>query len=297
MCLSCGAAGKAALTSARAGPVPAAKDEPPKEALNETSGPSGASAPPAEEPAAICCSAQSCWRCCVAPFAFARRRGQADRRRRAQPELEQEPGVHAAKPEILTQNGTYGTRQSNKKDGDGGGAIYGCRSAPGHEPCIRANNLKNGRAFEFATRSGTAGRLHRRRERQPEHERDPVRHQRRRQGREPERRPRRRPARGRDHRPRQGPVGRRRRRRRADAQERRHRGDASSAPATTRSSSAATSRRAPTTRRSAAPTRPTRPRARSASRSAAGNANAVRVVTRDSGGAAADRPFHLTVNC
>ena len=28
-----------------------------------------------------------------------------------------------------------------------------------------------------------------------------------------------------------------------------------------------------------------------------GNANAVRVVTRDSAGAAADRPFHLTVNC
>jgi hypothetical protein len=58
---------------------------------------------------------------------------------------------------ILTQNGTYGTRQSNKKDGDGGGAIYGCRSATGHEPCIRANNLKNGRAFEFDTSSGTQG--------------------------------------------------------------------------------------------------------------------------------------------
>jgi hypothetical protein len=58
---------------------------------------------------------------------------------------------------ILTENGTYGTRQSNKKDGDGGGAIYGCRSAPGREPCIRANNLKNGRAFEFDTSSGTQG--------------------------------------------------------------------------------------------------------------------------------------------
>ena len=29
----------------------------------------------------------------------------------------------------------------------------------------------------------------------------------------------------------------------------------------------------------------------------AGNVNAVAVVTRDSAGAAADRPFHLTVNC
>lgn len=59
--------------------------------------------------------------------------------------------------QILTQNGTYGTRQSNKKRGDGGGAIYGCRSAPGREPCVRANNLSNGRAFEFETRSGTEG--------------------------------------------------------------------------------------------------------------------------------------------
>lgn len=59
--------------------------------------------------------------------------------------------------QILTENGTYGTRQSNKKKGDGGGAIYGCRSAPGREPCVRANNLANGRAFEFATSSGTEG--------------------------------------------------------------------------------------------------------------------------------------------
>jgi hypothetical protein len=29
----------------------------------------------------------------------------------------------------------------------------------------------------------------------------------------------------------------------------------------------------------------------------AGNNNAVHVVTRDSAGAKADRPFHLTVNC
>ncbi len=59
--------------------------------------------------------------------------------------------------QILTQNGTYGTRQSNKKKGDGGGAIYGCRSAPGREPCVRASNLENGRAFEFATSNGTEG--------------------------------------------------------------------------------------------------------------------------------------------
>src|SRR5688572_17583114 len=59
--------------------------------------------------------------------------------------------------QILTENGTYGTRQSNKKKGDGGGAIYGCRSAPGREPCVRANNLENGRAFEFQSSNGTEG--------------------------------------------------------------------------------------------------------------------------------------------
>ena len=61
--------------------------------------------------------------------------------------------------EIIASNGTYGTRQSNKRDGDGGGAIYGCRSNTGAEPCIRASNLKGGRAFEFETIGGEAGRI------------------------------------------------------------------------------------------------------------------------------------------
>src|SRR5215203_7402429 len=59
--------------------------------------------------------------------------------------------------EIIASNGSYGTRQSNKRNGDGGGAIYGCRSDPGREPCIRANNLKGGRAFEFDTVGKEAG--------------------------------------------------------------------------------------------------------------------------------------------
>jgi hypothetical protein len=62
--------------------------------------------------------------------------------------------------EIIASNGTYGTRQSNKSN-NGGGAIYGCRSGAGgsaanNEPCIRANNLSSGYAFEFNT-SGTQG--------------------------------------------------------------------------------------------------------------------------------------------
>src|SRR3954469_8271031 len=61
--------------------------------------------------------------------------------------------------EIIANNSTYGTRQSNKKDGDGGGAIYGCRSSPGAEPCVRANNLKGGRAFEFETVGKEGGRI------------------------------------------------------------------------------------------------------------------------------------------
>jgi hypothetical protein len=61
--------------------------------------------------------------------------------------------------EIIANTSTYGTRQSNKKDGDGGGAIYGCRSNPGNEPCIRSNNLKGGRAFEFDTVGKEAGRI------------------------------------------------------------------------------------------------------------------------------------------
>ena len=61
--------------------------------------------------------------------------------------------------EIIAQNGTYGTRQSNKTDGDGGGAIYGCRSSLGNEPCVRANNLKGGRAFEFVTIGKQAGAI------------------------------------------------------------------------------------------------------------------------------------------
>ena len=138
----------------------------------------------------------------VAPFAIAKS-GDPLRGGKRNPTR----GDFTTETKVIAKNGTYGTRQSNKKDGDGGGAIYGCRSAPGREPCIRANNLKTGRAFEFDTQQRHAGRLHRRRDRRTERERDAVRHQRRRQGREPERRPRGRPARGRDRRPGQGPVG------------------------------------------------------------------------------------------
>jgi hypothetical protein len=57
--------------------------------------------------------------------------------------------------QIISRNGTYSTRQSNL--GAGGGAIYGCRAADSAEPCVRANNLRAGRAFEFETGGRTAG--------------------------------------------------------------------------------------------------------------------------------------------
>ena len=59
---------------------------------------------------------------------------------------------------IISRNGTYSTRQSNL--GAGGGAIYGCRADAGNEePCVRANNLRTGRAFEFETGGKEAGEI------------------------------------------------------------------------------------------------------------------------------------------
>jgi hypothetical protein len=65
----------------------------------------------------------------------------------------------SSETQIIADNSSYGTRQSNKKVGDGGGAIYGCRSAVGREPCIRSNNLQGGRAFEFVSKGKEAGRI------------------------------------------------------------------------------------------------------------------------------------------
>jgi hypothetical protein len=59
--------------------------------------------------------------------------------------------------QIISRNGSYSTRQSNL--GAGGGAIYGCRAAANAEPCVRANNLRAGRAFEFQTGGKEAGSI------------------------------------------------------------------------------------------------------------------------------------------
>jgi hypothetical protein len=67
--------------------------------------------------------------------------------------------AYTKETEIIANLSTYGTRQSNKSN-NGGGAVYGCRSAAGgtpkgNEPCVRASNLEAGRAFEFNSNSGT----------------------------------------------------------------------------------------------------------------------------------------------
>jgi hypothetical protein len=64
----------------------------------------------------------------------------------------------ASETQIITNSPTYGTRQSNKSD-NGGGAVYGCRSRAGgiergNEPCVRARNLADGRAFELENTGG-----------------------------------------------------------------------------------------------------------------------------------------------
>jgi hypothetical protein len=63
--------------------------------------------------------------------------------------------------QIIANTSSYGTRQSNKSD-NGGGVVYGCRSkaggtAAGNEPCVRANNLNDGLAFELQASNGNLG--------------------------------------------------------------------------------------------------------------------------------------------
>ncbi len=92
----------------------------------------------------------------VAPFAVAQTslNGSAVKGGARNPS-ENQTQAYTKETEIIANTSTYGTRQSNKSD-NGGGAVYGCRSGLGgteksNEPCIRANNLESGRAFEFAS--------------------------------------------------------------------------------------------------------------------------------------------------
>ena len=94
----------------------------------------------------------------VTPFALAAGEGQPVRGGARNPSSNQSL-AYSRETQIIANNATYGTRQSNKST-RGGGAIYGCRAQKGTNACLRASNLSNGRAFSFATNSGTeVGRI------------------------------------------------------------------------------------------------------------------------------------------
>jgi hypothetical protein len=76
-----------------------------------------------------------------------------------------ETSIVSNNPATTTPTGGYATRQSNKSS-SGGAAVYGCRSTTGGSaatpptnPCLRANNLSTGFAFEFNAQSGASAGL------------------------------------------------------------------------------------------------------------------------------------------
>lgn len=95
----------------------------------------------------------------VAPFALAAGEGSPAKLGQRNPIV----GAVAKETQIIASSpaDSYGTRQSNL--GKGGGAIYGCRSVLGADPgnpkvstpCMRSNNLSTGEAFQFQGAAGS----------------------------------------------------------------------------------------------------------------------------------------------
>src|SRR5918998_5055185 len=102
---------------------------------------------------------------CIAPFAAART-GSDLREGLRNGTATKETQIIGNLRSTTATTGGYVTRQSNLST-DGGGAIYGCRSKAGgsaatptpQNPCIRANNLSTGFAFEFNVADGDVGGL------------------------------------------------------------------------------------------------------------------------------------------
>jgi hypothetical protein len=96
----------------------------------------------------------------IAPFGIAATGDSLREGRRNGTAVNETEIVSNIKSTTATKGG-YSTRQSNLSD-SGGGAIYGCRSQAGgsratptpQNPCIRANNLSRGLAFEFSATIG-----------------------------------------------------------------------------------------------------------------------------------------------
>jgi len=102
---------------------------------------------------------------CITPFAAART-GSDLREGLRNGTATKETQIIGNLRSMTTTTGGYVTRQSNLST-DGGGAIYGCRSKAGgsaatpkpQNPCVRANNLSTGYAFEFNAANGDVGGL------------------------------------------------------------------------------------------------------------------------------------------
>lgn len=54
---------------------------------------------------------------------------------------------------------TFSTRQSNRREGDGGAATYGCRASESNEACLFVYNVRAGRAFDFRSKGTETGRI------------------------------------------------------------------------------------------------------------------------------------------
>jgi hypothetical protein len=98
----------------------------------------------------------------VAPFAGAFGDGKTMRggARNPSPDARR---AYAKETEIIANVSTYGTRQSNKSN-NGGGAVYGCRSAAGgtpkgNEPCLRASHRPERRQGRRQGRDRAAGEV------------------------------------------------------------------------------------------------------------------------------------------
>jgi hypothetical protein len=97
---------------------------------------------------------------CISPFAVART-GETLREGVLNGTAKRETQIVANVKATSARTGGYSTRQSNLSN-TGGGAVYGCRanSSSRSEPCLRVNNLRSGRAFEFNSEDGSiVGRI------------------------------------------------------------------------------------------------------------------------------------------
>jgi len=102
---------------------------------------------------------------CISPFAAAKT-GNNLREGLRNGTATQETKIIGNLGSTTAPTGGFVTRQSNLSS-SGGGAIYGCRSKAGgtaakptpQNPCVRANNLSTGFAFEFNAANGDAAGL------------------------------------------------------------------------------------------------------------------------------------------